>query len=150
MAEDARTASSDADAGTAESAGPEGAPVPGARQRSPLEQLASFRFTYLAIFVFLVAYVFTVEGMEELLRGHFQAQATLAAEVDPTEGPVADQIRARLGEAVLASRWVHPGGVRVRPLVLAADGRTLLSTMMTAATTGRNSPTAPTRPTTSR
>jgi hypothetical protein len=93
---------------------------------SPLERIASFRFAYLAIFVFLAAYVFTIEGLEELLRRHYRAVVEEAVRVDPANGPVARQIAERLGERLRKSPWIRWGDVSVRPLVLGADGRTLL------------------------
>jgi predicted nucleic acid-binding Zn-ribbon protein len=109
---------------------PESPAQPGGEARrggpSPLERIASFRFAYLAIFVFLVAYVFTVEGLQELLRRHYRAAVEAAVRVDPADGPVAKQIGDRLGELMRTSPWIRYGDVRVRPLVLGADGRTLL------------------------
>jgi predicted nucleic acid-binding Zn-ribbon protein len=93
---------------------------------SPLERIASFRFAYLAIFLFLVAYVFTIEGLEELLHRHYRAGVESAVRVDPADGPVARQIAERLGERLRKSPWVRWGDVSVRPLVLGADRRTLL------------------------
>jgi hypothetical protein len=93
---------------------------------SPLERIASFRFAYLAIFLFLVAYVFTIEGLEELLSRHYRAVVESAVRVDPADGPVARQIAGRLGERLRKSPWVRWGDVTVRPLVLGADRRTLL------------------------
>jgi hypothetical protein len=93
---------------------------------SPLERIASFRFAYVAIFVFLVAYVFTVEGLQELLRRHYRAAIESAVRVDPADGPVAKQIADRVGGLMRSSPWIRYGDVRVRPLVLGADGRTLL------------------------
>jgi hypothetical protein len=112
-------------------AGSPDAPVqPGGEARrgspSPLERIASFRFAYLAIFAFLVAYVFTIEGTQELLRRHFKTAVEAAVRVDPAKGPVAEQIRDRLGHLMRSSPWIRYGDVRVRPLVLGADGRTLL------------------------
>jgi hypothetical protein len=107
---------------------PDAASLPrgGADRLRPLERLASFRFAYLAIFAFLVAYVFTVQGLEELLRRHYQAGVEAAARVDPADGPVAQQVAARVGALLQGSPWIRYGDVRVRPLVLAADGHTLL------------------------
>ena len=105
------------------SRGTEG-PAEGPR-RSPFGRLASFRFTYLAIFVFLVAYVTSIEALEALLTRHFQAEVAQAVAVDATKGPVPDQIATRI-DAVRESPWIRWGRVRVRPIVLAADGYTLL------------------------
>jgi predicted nucleic acid-binding Zn-ribbon protein len=95
-------------------------------QPSPLERIASFRFAYLAIFVFLLAYVFTVEGLQEVLRRHYRTSVAEAVRVDPARGSVARQIQARLTTLMKESPWIRYGDVRVRPLVLGADGRTLL------------------------
>jgi len=111
--------------GAAEAPGPAGGDAPRGGP-SPLERIASFRFAYLAIFVFLVAYVFTVEGLQELLRRHYRAAVEAAVRVDPADGPVADQIAERVGRLMRESPWIRYGDVRVRPLVLGADGRTLL------------------------
>ena len=93
---------------------------------SPLERIASFRFAYIAIFLFLVAYVFTVHWLEEILRYHYRAAIEAAVKVDPAEGPVAKQIAERVGGLLRSSPWIEYGEVRVRPLVLGADGHTLL------------------------
>ncbi len=97
-----------------------------ATRASPLERLASFRFAYGAIFAFLVAYAFSVEGVERLLFQHFSDVTEVAVRVDPADGPVADQIHARIAERIAGSRWVRYGDVRVRPLVVAADGHTAI------------------------
>jgi predicted nucleic acid-binding Zn-ribbon protein len=105
-----------------------GSPAAGAEGPGvgPLERIASFRFAYLAIFVFLVAYVFTVEALEEVLRRYYRAGVEAAVQVDPAAGPVAGQIGANIDAFLQGSPWIRYGEVRVRPLVLAADGRTLL------------------------
>ncbi|MCP5068661.1 MAG: hypothetical protein GY946_19035 [bacterium] len=92
----------------------------------PLERLASFRFTYLAIFVFLLAYVSSVEAFEALMASHFDTAVEAATNVKPDDGPVADQIRERIDELLTHSPWIRIGRVRVRPIVLGADGTTLL------------------------
>ena len=111
-------------------AGPTDAPVRAAlevrRALRPLERIASFRFAYGAIFLFLVGYVFTVEALEELLRRYYRAEVEAAVRVDPADGPVAQQISTRISALLQGSLWIRYGDVRVRPLVLAADGRTLL------------------------
>lgn len=103
--------------------------APGGLQEAdqgPLERLAGFRFTYLAIFLFLVTYVFSVKGFEGLMTRHFEAAVEAATDVDPADGPVADQIRDQIDELLTSSAWIRIGRVRVRPIVLGADGRTLL------------------------
>jgi predicted nucleic acid-binding Zn-ribbon protein len=102
-------------------------PQPAAeRAASALERIASFRFAYLAIFAFLVAYVFTLRGLERALTAHFSSAVVAAARVDPKSGSVATQIDANLRALLRESRWIRIGEVRVRPIVIAADGRTLL------------------------
>jgi predicted nucleic acid-binding Zn-ribbon protein len=108
---------------------PDAPAAPAAEGKSglrPLERIASFRFAYLAIFVFLVAYVFTVEALEEVLRRYYRTAVEAAVHVDPGSGPVAQQIETRINALLQGSPWIRYGEVRVRPLVLAADGRTLL------------------------
>lgn len=99
--------------------------LPTADSRGPLERLASFRFTYLAIFAFLVAYVFSIEAFESVMERHFQGAIAVAIAVDPEGGPVSRQIDERISR-VLRSPWIRIGRVRVRPIVLGADGHTLL------------------------
>ena len=111
-------------AGSLDAPAPPASALP--RGLRPLERIASFRFAYLAIFVFLVAYVFTVEALEELLRRYYRSAIEVAVEVDPADGPVAEQIAARINDLLRSSPWTRWGDVRVRPLVLAADARTLL------------------------
>jgi hypothetical protein len=105
---------------------PAAAAAEGRKTQRPLERIASFRFAYLAIFVFLVAYVFTVEALEEVLRRYYRTAVEAAVRVDPAEGPVAQQISSRIDALIQSSPWIRYGEVRVRPLVLAADARTLL------------------------
>lgn len=96
------------------------------RTLTPLERLASFRFAYLAIFIFIVAGVFTLRGLERALAQHFRGAVAAAVAVDPAEGPVAVQIDKRLRALLSDSAWIRYGQLRVRPIVIAADGRTLL------------------------
>ncbi len=105
--------------------GLEGGPDQERREPSPLERLASFRFTYVAIFLFIVAYVFSVEALERGLTTHFRAAIQEATRVDPLQGPVARQIHERVRAVLDGSPWIRLG-VRVRPVVLGADGRTVL------------------------
>ena len=56
---------------TAESGGP--GPEGGLRAfgQNALDRLYAFRVIYLAIFVFILLYVFSVRGAEQLLQTHF-------------------------------------------------------------------------------
>jgi hypothetical protein len=111
----------------AETAQPESLPVPlgePGRNRT-IDRVAAFRFTYLAIFGFLVLYVFTLKVTEAFLRADFSERAGAAVHVDPSEGPVVAQIQHRLDQVVNESRWVRLGGVSVTVIALGADGSTL-------------------------
>jgi hypothetical protein len=93
---------------------------------SPLERLASFRFTYIAFCVFVLFYVFSVRAVEALLDVHFQRELEAAVRVDPAAEGVGELIEERVGAVLRDSRWIRIGGVRVDPLVLGADGRTVI------------------------
>jgi hypothetical protein len=104
-----------------------GTPVPpAAAAPSPLERLASFRFTYLAFCAFVLLYVFSVRGVEALLALHFNMTVQQIATPAVDEAHPTERIARELGELLKESRWIRWGGVRVDPLVLGSDGRTLL------------------------
>jgi len=84
--------------------------------------LASFRFAYAAIFCFLVAYVFSVEGMQTILERHFYNEVVAATDV----GSESASVQARVQALLQHSPWIRIGRVRVHALVLGADGFTLL------------------------
>lgn len=88
-----------------------------------LDRIASFRITYFAIAAFVLLYVFSVKGVEQLLGRSFATRVAAAARVDPAGGPVAEQIQERVDELVRGSRWIRVGGVRVTAIVLGADGQ---------------------------
>ena len=88
-----------------------------------LDRLASFRETYIAILVFVLLYVFTVKGVEQLFGRSFRKNVAVATRVDPAAGPVADQIQRRVDAVVRDSAWVRVGGVRATAIVLGADGQ---------------------------
>jgi hypothetical protein len=87
-----------------------------------LDRIASFRVTYVAIVVFLLLYVFSVKGVEQFLTSRLAGRVAQAVRVDPSAGPVLDQIHQRVDSIVKESRWIRIGGVRVTPIVLGADG----------------------------
>lgn len=101
---------------------PSAAGAPGAT----LDRLASFRLTYVAIFCFLLLYVFSVKGLERVLTGVFQARVEAAIQLDPAGGDIPDRIRERVGAVARGSAWSRIGGIRVTPFVVAADGVTPL------------------------
>ena len=101
---------------------------PGAGSGAPravFGRLATDRLTYLAVFAFMLLYVFSVKALETVLQRHFQRAVAAAATVEPGSDVVAE-VAARVDRVLHDSLWVRPGGVRVDALVLAADGRTLL------------------------
>jgi len=91
-----------------------------------LDRLASFRLTYVAILCFVLLYVFSVKALEQGLARSFQGRVAAAVKVDPLEGPVAEQIQRRVDAVVRGSAWTRFGGVKVTPIVIAADGATPL------------------------
>jgi hypothetical protein len=104
---------------------PAGGEVVG-RSLSPLERLASFRFTYIAFCVFVLFYVFSVRFVEALLQMHFRTALEEAVRVDPETEGVAAAVEERVESLLRGSRWIRIGGVRVDPVVLGADGRSVL------------------------
>jgi hypothetical protein len=95
-------------------------PAP-ASGRTGLDRFASFRITYIAIFCFLLLYVFSVEALEGMLSSHFQRAVREATRVDP-HGPVREELQSAVERIVRDSAWVRIGGVRVTAVVLGADG----------------------------
>jgi hypothetical protein len=99
---------------------------PGPGAPSPLERLASFRFTYLAFCAFVLLYTFSVRTVEALLAVHFERAVETIATAAPGEARPAERIAREAGALLDGSRWIRWGGVRVDPVVLGADLRTLL------------------------
>jgi hypothetical protein len=95
-------------------------------ERSPLERLASFRFTYLSIFIFLAAFAITMESFEGLMNRHFETALHAVANLDPAAGPVIPRLQEGIDGVLRNSRWIRLGGVRVQVIAVAADGQTLL------------------------
>lgn len=89
-----------------------------------LDRLYAFRVMYLAIFVFILLYVFSVRGAEQLLQNHFGEVVRDAVRVTNLSVPVKTQIQGRIEERVMRSPWVRWGGVQAHVIVLASDGET--------------------------
>jgi hypothetical protein len=89
-----------------------------------LDRLYSFRVTYVAIFLFLLLYVFSVKGAEQLLQSHFEDIVADSVRITDLSIPVTAQIQSRIDRRVAQSRWVRLGGVVANVIVLAADGQT--------------------------
>lgn len=95
--------------------------LPGAWSR-----VASFRFTYVAVFVFLLLYVFTVKASETALTDHLRVRLAAATSVDPTVPDWLDRIRERVDAEIQESPWVRWGGARVSATVVGPGGSALL------------------------
>jgi hypothetical protein len=101
-------------------------PAPREAERpTTLDRVASFRFTYVAIFVFLLLYVFSVQMAQSLLDQHFEQTVAQAASTGRTQGSLVAIIQGRVRSAVEDSPWVRTWGVSVTPIVLGADGSIL-------------------------
>jgi hypothetical protein len=107
---------------------------------SPLERLASFRFTYLAFCAFVLLNVFTVRAVEWLVTIHLEQEVAAAVEAGAREPHAARAIAQRVERLVRESGWVRIGGVRFHPIVTAADGRTLVYAPELAEPAGEGSP----------
>jgi hypothetical protein len=94
------------------------------RSGSQLDRLASFRFTYLAVFAFLMLYLISIQVTEGLLLQHFRSAVREAVRVSPMDGPIVPQIQSRVAAAVRESGWTRWGGVQVNVTVIGADGKT--------------------------
>ena len=88
------------------------------------ERILSFSVVYVAIFAFLVLYIFTVRAVEFALDTHLQSLADEAVAVRQLDQPIATQIQARMQESVERSPWLRYGGAKVTSLVLGSDGAT--------------------------
>lgn len=91
-----------------------------------LDRLASFRLVYVAIFVFALLYISSVQGAQAVLQSYFRRSVEQAVRVSPADGPVVEQIQRRVAAVVVDSPWVRIGRVRVNAFVLGADERTPL------------------------
>jgi hypothetical protein len=92
--------------------------------QSTLDRLYAFRVIYVAIFVFILLYVFSVRGAEQLLQNHFSEVVRDAVRVTNLSVPVKTQIQNRIQTRVENSRWVRWGGIQATVIVLASDGAT--------------------------
>ena len=96
------------------------------QQRSALDRLASFRFTYIAFVLFVILYVITVSGAEQMLTAYFRWTLTQVVQTnyDPNRRAAAD-IAHGVHETLRDSPWVRIGGVEVSPIVLGRDASVL-------------------------
>jgi len=109
-----------------DAAAPEGKSLPRSVVQAgaaTLDRLASFRRVYVAIFVFALLYIASVQGTQAVLQSYFRRSVEQAVRVSPADGPVVEQIQRRVGAVVQDSPWVRIGRVRVNAFVLGADDR---------------------------
>jgi hypothetical protein len=90
------------------------------------DRILSFGVVYVAIFVFLLLYVFSVQFAERVLHDYFQERANRAVSQIGLDDPVAIQIQRGIRGEIEHSRWVRVGGVEANTIVLASDGVTWL------------------------
>jgi len=113
----------------ADASAPEGKSLPRSVVQAgaaTLDRLASFRLVYVAIFVFALLYIASVQAAQTLLQSHFRQAVDQALRVSPAAGSVVEQIQLGVGAVVQDSPWVRIGRVRVNAFVLGADQRTPL------------------------
>ncbi len=96
-----------------------------AEHPTALDRVTTFRATYVAIFAFLLLYVFSVQIAQSVLDQHFESAVANAAKSMPRQGSVVAHIQDQVRRAVQESPWVRTWGVSVTPIVLGADGRIL-------------------------
>jgi hypothetical protein len=106
--------------------GGSGAAPAGETLSATWSRVAAFRFTYVAVFVFLLLYVFSVKATETALTDHFQERLATAANVDPTLPDWLDRVRERVDVALRESPWVRWGGAQVSATVVGPGGSGLL------------------------
>ena len=94
-----------------------GASLIASARRDPFQLVA-----YSSIFVFMLLYVFSVEGAERMLDAHFREQVELAVEAPSALRPVASQIQREIEERIQDSPWLRIGGVQVTVIVMGRDG----------------------------
>ena len=63
-----------------------------------LERFYSFRIIYVAIFAFILLFVFTVKAGEGLLYSHFRSKVARAVEINDLDRPVSVQIQSKMNE----------------------------------------------------
>jgi hypothetical protein len=101
-------------------------PKPALRPVTRLDRLAAFRVTYAALFAFVLLYVFSVKGVEQLLDWRFRDAVSDAIRVEGNDASAIQRMQDRLDQVVRESRWARWGGVRITAIVLGADGATPL------------------------
>ncbi len=104
--------------------GPQPPPTESAAVRAL--RLASFRVTYVAILVFVLLSLTSIDQARKLLDRHFQRAIDRAVQVSPAHGLIVPQIEKGVEELLRRSLWTRWGDVEVDVQVFSADGRTTL------------------------
>ena len=89
-------------------------------------RLYSFRFTYGAIAVLILLYIFTIRSLETYLRAYFGELTAMALTITDLEVPVAQRISYRINVYNQNSIWTSIMGVRVATTVIGRDGASLI------------------------
>jgi hypothetical protein len=107
--------------------GPQPAPeVASWDTQSLTARLYSFRFTYGAIAVFILLYIFTIRGLETYLHDYFGELTNNAITITDLDVPVMHRISYNINNYTKNSVWTWIGGVDVSTTVLGRDGFTLI------------------------
>ena len=97
-------------------------------------RLYSFRFTYGAIVLFILFYIFTIRSLETYLHGYFTELTDRAIDVTDLTEPVAQRIRFNVEAYKRNALWTFLGGVEVSTTVIGRDGYSLIYVAGRAAT----------------
>lgn len=100
--------------------------VEDAGARALATRLASYRVIYIAVAVFALLYVFSVNAAQQALTYTFESRVFEAMHVSDFNESVAVQIQRRIDTNVKRSAWVRYGGARVNVLAIGRDRRTLI------------------------
>ncbi|MFT5444346.1 MAG: hypothetical protein ACI8W3_003401 [Myxococcota bacterium] len=94
--------------------------------QSFLRRLYSFRFTFVAIAIFILLYIFTIRSLEGYLYRYFGDLTRSALQVTDFRYPISSQIQFKVDGYIKNSTWTTFGGVDVAPIILGRDGYTLI------------------------
>jgi hypothetical protein len=89
-------------------------------------RLYSFRFTYGAIALFILCYIFTIRSLETYLHGYFTELTATSIEITDLTSPVAQRIRFNIEAYKRNTLWTFLGGVEVSTTVIGRDGYSLI------------------------
>ena len=90
------------------------------------QTLAGMGYVYIAILVFVLFSLTSIDQARKLLDRHFQGAVAEAVRVSPANGPIVPQIEGRVARLLNESPWIRWGDVEVDVQVFSADHRTTL------------------------